>query len=146
MSRHATRVHDFAWRHDDALSATSVHVRALRTATSIPRTSSCDDAVDAGPSRRSSTGSSRSKVRSPTTSATFCDTNERRARAFEPAFSRGLVDGGVDLPSDWRQTARVADLSALCELLTRPATPSAVVEEIRELVLATIDGRAFMSS
>ena len=53
-----------------------------RTATSIRRTSSCDNAPDVGPSRRSSTGSSRLKAPSPTTSATFCDTSERRTRAL----------------------------------------------------------------
>ena len=40
----------------------------------------------------------------------------------------------------------LADLSALCELLARPALPSTVVEEIRDLVLATVDDRDFMSS
>ena len=59
---------------------------------------------------------------------------------FEPGFSRGLVDGDVELPSDWRTTARVADLSALCELLTRPEMPTHVADEVRGLVLATLDG------
>ena len=58
---------------------------------------------------------------------------------FEPSFSRGLIDGGFSLSNGWRTTARAADLSALCELLTRPATPPAVAEEVRDLVLATLD-------
>jgi aminoglycoside phosphotransferase (APT) family kinase protein len=58
---------------------------------------------------------------------------------FEPHFSRGLADGGVELPNDWRTTARLADLGALCELLTRATLPANVVEEVRDLIRATLD-------
>jgi aminoglycoside phosphotransferase (APT) family kinase protein len=65
---------------------------------------------------------------------------ERRDRPrFEPGFSQGLTDGGIVLPPDWFIMARLADLSALCELWTRPDVPHNVVAEIRDLVLATLD-------
>jgi aminoglycoside phosphotransferase (APT) family kinase protein len=57
---------------------------------------------------------------------------------FEPHFSRGVVDGGLMLPDDWRQRARLADLPALCELLTREDVPESVVSELLELIGATV--------
>jgi aminoglycoside phosphotransferase (APT) family kinase protein len=57
---------------------------------------------------------------------------------FEPAFSAGLADGGVTLPADWRELSRLADLVALCELLTRPDVPHSVVIEVCDLVRTTI--------
>ncbi len=60
---------------------------------------------------------------------------------YEPDFSRGLRDGGISLPNDWLAVARFADLPALCELLGREHLPDAVVRELRELLLAVIDGR-----
>jgi aminoglycoside phosphotransferase (APT) family kinase protein len=57
---------------------------------------------------------------------------------FEPHFSRGVIDGGVALPDDWRQRARLADLPALCELLTRVDVPESVVSELLELIAATV--------
>ena len=59
-------------------------------------------------------------------------------RRFEPHFSRGCIDGGLLLADDWRQRARLADLPALCELLTRDAIPEPVVDELRELLAATV--------
>jgi aminoglycoside phosphotransferase (APT) family kinase protein len=59
---------------------------------------------------------------------------------FEPSFSRGCRDGGIDLRGDWRLAARIADLPALCDLLARPTTPDAVVPEILALLLSTLDG------
>jgi Ser/Thr protein kinase RdoA (MazF antagonist) len=58
---------------------------------------------------------------------------------FEPWFSRGLRDGGLALDGDWRRAARMADLPALCELLSRQSTPADVVAEILELVDRTLD-------
>jgi hypothetical protein len=60
---------------------------------------------------------------------------------FEPAFSRGCRDGGLALPDDWWHATRIADLPALCELLTRESVPAAVVSELIELVTATIRRR-----
>jgi aminoglycoside phosphotransferase (APT) family kinase protein len=68
------------------------------------------------------------------------------APRVEPSFSRGLLDGDLTLPPEWRTMARLADLGALCELLTRSEVPDNVVAEIRTLVLATLDeGRASVS-
>jgi aminoglycoside phosphotransferase (APT) family kinase protein len=67
---------------------------------------------------------------------------ERASRPrVEPWFSRGLSEGGVALATDWRTTARLADLGALCELLSRADAPEVVAREVRDLVLATIDER-----
>lgn len=57
---------------------------------------------------------------------------------FEPHFSRGVIDGGLALPDDWRQRARLADLPALCELLTRVDVPESVVSELLGLIAATV--------
>jgi Ser/Thr protein kinase RdoA (MazF antagonist) len=56
---------------------------------------------------------------------------------YEPHFSRGLLDGGWRAPDDWFLRARLADLPALCELLTRDDVPEAVVIELRDLIEAT---------
>jgi aminoglycoside phosphotransferase (APT) family kinase protein len=56
---------------------------------------------------------------------------------YEPHFSRGLTDGGWEAPDDWFLRARLADLPALCELLTRDDVPVAVVDELRDLLAAT---------
>jgi aminoglycoside phosphotransferase (APT) family kinase protein len=74
----------------------------------------------------------------------YCDIGnflryERQGRPrFEPAFSQGLRDGGAALEGDWFRAARMADLPALCELLTRPALPDAVVTEVMGLVQNTL--------
>jgi aminoglycoside phosphotransferase (APT) family kinase protein len=60
---------------------------------------------------------------------------ERRGQSrYEPHFSRGLIDGGWKAPADWFKRARRADLTALCELLTRDDVPDAVVDELRDLI------------
>jgi aminoglycoside phosphotransferase (APT) family kinase protein len=53
---------------------------------------------------------------------------------YEPHFSRGLTDAGLDLPDDWFLRARLADLPALCELLTREDVPDAIVAELKDLI------------
>jgi aminoglycoside phosphotransferase (APT) family kinase protein len=60
---------------------------------------------------------------------------------FEPHFSRGCIDGGLALPDDWRQRARLADLPALCELLTREDVPESVVRELLDLIAATVQSQ-----
>ncbi len=141
----ATRVHDFAWCYDDALSAMSespgiahgdlnsanIMVRQCGGRWTVAAILDWEFAFE-GPIAYDI--------------GNFLRYERASNPRYEPSFSRGLADGGVSLPNGWRQTARAADLSALCELLTRPATPNAVVEEICELVLATIDHRDFMSS
>jgi aminoglycoside phosphotransferase (APT) family kinase protein len=56
---------------------------------------------------------------------------------YEPHFSRGLLDSGWRAPDDWFLRARLADLPALCELLSRDDVPEAVVVELRELIAST---------
>lgn len=57
---------------------------------------------------------------------------------YEPHFSRGCIDGGLHMPDDWRRRARLADLPALCELLSREAVPESVVDELCGLIAATV--------
>jgi aminoglycoside phosphotransferase (APT) family kinase protein len=59
----------------------------------------------------------------------------------EPHFSRGFLAGGGTLREDWRQLARVIDLTALCEHLTRAELPEDVEGELLDLVQATIENR-----
>jgi len=59
----------------------------------------------------------------------------------EPHFSRGFSEGGGKLRDDWRQLARVIDLGALCEQLTRDELPPDVERELMELVRATVENR-----
>lgn len=64
---------------------------------------------------------------------------ERPERArYEPHFTRGLRDGGVTLEDDWLVLARLFDLPALCELLSRPRVPAAVVAEVIELITGCV--------
>jgi aminoglycoside phosphotransferase (APT) family kinase protein len=56
---------------------------------------------------------------------------------YEPYFSRGLAAGGWSAPDHWFLRARLADLPALCELLTRDDVPDAIVAELRELIAET---------
>lgn len=58
---------------------------------------------------------------------------------YEPHFSRGLRDGGVELPHDWLTLARFFDVPALCELLARPHVPDEVVAELNLLLDETLE-------
>lgn len=56
----------------------------------------------------------------------------------EPHFSNAFAGGGGHLPENWRELARALDLTALCELLSRPrALPPELRSEIVDLVRAT---------
>lgn len=74
----------------------------------------------------------------------YCDIGNflryhRRDRPrYEPTFSTGLREGGMDLPPDWLMLARVMDLPALCELLGRADVPDAVVAELVLLLDETL--------
>jgi aminoglycoside phosphotransferase (APT) family kinase protein len=59
-------------------------------------------------------------------------------RMYEPSFSRGLRDGGMALPDDWMLLARLMDLPACVEMIGRPHTPTAVVDELRKLIAETV--------
>jgi len=133
----ARRAHDFAWRHDDQLSATAnsggITHGDFNSANVLVRESGGRWGV-AGilDWEFAFVGSIFYDI------GNFLRYERESAPRHEPWFSRGLADGGIALPIDWRTTARVADLSALCELLARPDMPLAVVEEVRDLVLATV--------
>ena len=60
---------------------------------------------------------------------------ENAARPLvEPHFSAGYLDGGGRLPDDWRRLARVLDLAAIIESLTRDRLPAHVIAELLALV------------
>jgi len=59
----------------------------------------------------------------------------------EPHFSNGYLEAGGKLPENWRQLARLIDLTTLCESLTHDELPDTVVTELVELIYATIDNR-----
>ncbi len=64
---------------------------------------------------------------------------ERAARPLrEPTFSQAYRDAGGELPEDWRQVARVVDLTALCDLLTRDEVPRDIVDEVTGMVEASL--------
>ena len=56
---------------------------------------------------------------------------ERSGRpAAEPHFRVGYLEGGGRLPPEWRRLARIVDLVALCEMLTRDGLPEAARAEL----------------
>jgi aminoglycoside phosphotransferase (APT) family kinase protein len=67
---------------------------------------------------------------------------ERSSRPLaEPHFSNGFLHGGGQLPQEWRQLARVVDLTGLCESLTHDYLPDDVTRELVELIRATVEHR-----
>jgi len=67
---------------------------------------------------------------------------ERAARPqVEPHFSTGYCAAGGRLPEDWRRLARILDLTALCESLTRDQLPDEISVELVELVRAIVEDR-----
>jgi len=133
-----SRVHDFAWQHDDALSATwstsSIAHGDFNSANILVRRSDARWTIAAILDWEFAfAGSIAYDI------GNFLRYERASSPRFEPWFSHGLSDGGTALPDNWRTIARAADLSALCELLARPATPNAVVAELRDLVAATVD-------
>lgn len=60
---------------------------------------------------------------------------------MEPHFSTGFRENGGVLPENWREISRAMDLTALVEMLTRPALPEGVASEIVELIEATVENR-----
>lgn len=67
---------------------------------------------------------------------------EKRSRPLiEPHLSTGFISAGGSLPSNWLRLARLLDLIALCESLTRDELPGDVVAELAELICSTIEDR-----
>jgi aminoglycoside phosphotransferase (APT) family kinase protein len=59
----------------------------------------------------------------------------------EPHFSQGFLQAGGKLQQDWRQLARLYDLSALLLNLTHGQLPGAIAVEVVELIRATVENR-----
>jgi aminoglycoside phosphotransferase (APT) family kinase protein len=57
---------------------------------------------------------------------------------LEPHFSQAWRDAGGNLPENWRDLARTLDLTALCEMLARPALPESVTPEIVAQIETTV--------
>ena len=67
---------------------------------------------------------------------------ERRTHGvIEPHFSAGYLGEGGRLPENWRRLARLVDLIALSESLTRDELPESVISELTELVQSTVEDR-----
>jgi aminoglycoside phosphotransferase (APT) family kinase protein len=60
---------------------------------------------------------------------------------IEPHFSKAFREHGGALPENWRGLCRALDLTALCDLLARPALPAEFVPELLDLAIATIEDR-----
>jgi aminoglycoside phosphotransferase (APT) family kinase protein len=57
----------------------------------------------------------------------------------EPHFSRGFLESGGTLPENWRQLARLIDLTGLVETLSHHDLPAAIEKEVIELIVAASD-------
>jgi len=67
---------------------------------------------------------------------------ERASRPLaEPHFSSAYQRGGGTLPENWRELSRLLDLTALCESLTHDGLQDPIVQELVELISATVEHR-----
>jgi len=73
--------------------------------------------------------------------ATFLRYDRVSAPQIEHHFSGGFLSAGGTLPDDWRYLAKVIDLVALSESLTREELPESVTADLVELVRATLERR-----
>ena len=71
----------------------------------------------------------------------FLRYEQRSVPLREPHFSQGFLEHGGQLPDNWREIARVIDLSGLVECLTHAELPIDVEIELLELINATLDHR-----
>jgi aminoglycoside phosphotransferase (APT) family kinase protein len=60
-------------------------------------------------------------------------------RGFTAALTEGYVGAGGWLPPDWHAIARLADLYAWADFLSRPAAGPALIEDARRMIRETID-------
>jgi aminoglycoside phosphotransferase (APT) family kinase protein len=65
--------------------------------------------------------------------------DRRTPPLMEPHLAAGFREGGGALPENWRSLARALDLTALCDVLTRPDLPEGVVADLVELIVGTMD-------
>ncbi|HET9319147.1 MAG TPA: phosphotransferase [Bryobacteraceae bacterium] len=67
---------------------------------------------------------------------------ERWARPCrEPHFSRGFCENGGSLPKNWSMFSRALNAFTTIESLSRPDLPERFIPDLRELIVATLDGR-----
>lgn len=70
--------------------------------------------------------------------ANFLRYGQASSPLTEQQFSAGYLAAGGQLPPDWRNLARLMDLTAICESLTHETLGDDVVTELVELVRATV--------
>jgi len=67
---------------------------------------------------------------------------ERQARPCrEPHFSRGFRENGGSLPKDWSEFSRALNALSAAESLSRPNLREQYIPDLRDLIVATLDGR-----
>jgi len=71
--------------------------------------------------------------------ANFLRYSERQPTTYRDQFVRGYLDGGGILVDDWFRLARLVDLMALSELLSRPNADPAIARDVVPLIEQTID-------
>lgn len=57
---------------------------------------------------------------------------------FAEAIADGYRKAGADLPADWRELARIADLTAWADFLNRADATPAVIADARRMIAATV--------
>jgi aminoglycoside phosphotransferase (APT) family kinase protein len=58
---------------------------------------------------------------------------------YSSEFIRGYREHGGQLPAHWKKTARLVDLTALCEFMTNPQSRGAMSHEITGLIVRTLE-------
>lgn len=58
---------------------------------------------------------------------------------FEATFIGGYQEEGGLLPGGWKRTSKLLDLLSLCEFLNAPHPNSALIEEVKSLIVGTIE-------
>ena len=67
---------------------------------------------------------------------------ERQTRPCrEPHFSMGFCDNGGSLPKDWSEFSRALNALSAAESLSRPDLREEYIPDLRDLIVATLDGR-----
>jgi aminoglycoside phosphotransferase (APT) family kinase protein len=61
-------------------------------------------------------------------------------KGFEGEFIRGYREEGGQLPPGWKRTSKLLDLLSLCDFLNAPHPNNAIVEEVTNLIVGTMEG------
>lgn len=59
--------------------------------------------------------------------------------AFEQQFIRGFQENGGTLPPHWKKIAKLLDLVSLCDFLDAPDRGGTLIEDMTQLVVATLE-------